>query len=94
MPAYDYRCLECSTVCEITRRALDDSPIACPSCGGATKQLFHPIGVHFKGSGFYNTDSRSAPSTETAATAAPEAPAAPAATACPSSGCSGCPAAE
>lgn len=70
MPAYDYRCVECSTVCEITRPARDDSPIACPECGAATKQVFHPVGVHFKGGGFYNNDSRPAP-------AAPSAPVAP-----------------
>ena len=56
MPAYDYKCKSCSEVFEITRKATDDTPVACPSCGGETKQLFHPVGVHFKGTGFHNTD--------------------------------------
>ena len=84
MPAYDFRCVECSTICEVTRRSSDDSAVLCPECGGATKQVFHLVGVHFKGSGFYNTDSRT--SSAVAPAAAP---------ACPSGGsCAGCPAAE
>jgi len=78
MPAYDFRCIECATVCEITRPGSDDSPVPCPSCGGATKQVFHPVGVHFKGSGFHNTDYRPKPAAE----AAPACPSA-------SAGCGG-----
>jgi len=84
MPAYDFRCIECSSVCEVTRSPRDDSPVTCPECGGATKQVFHAVGVHFKGSGFHNTDNRKVP--------APEPVSPPA---CPSGGgCAGCPAAE
>ena len=84
MPAYDFRCTRCSTVFEVTRSGSDDSPLSCPECGGPTKRVFHPVGVHFKGAGFYNTDSRKAP--ESAPAPAP---------ACPSAGgCAGCPAAE
>jgi putative FmdB family regulatory protein len=91
MPAYDFRCTTCSTVFEVTRPGSDDSPLACPECGGATKQVFHPVGVHFKGSGFHNTDYPKASSATSAATAAPaEAPSCPAA----GGGCAGCPAAE
>jgi len=85
MPAYDFRCTSCAHVCEVTRPGSDDSPVPCPMCGGVTKQVFHPVGVHFKGSGFHNTDNRKP--------AAPES--APAT--CPASdggGCAGCPAAE
>jgi len=85
MPAYDFRCTECSTVVEITRPARDDSPVSCPACGGTTKQVFHPVGVHFKGSGFHNTDNRKAPAAEPEA--APSCPAA-------GGGCAGCPSAE
>jgi putative FmdB family regulatory protein len=87
MPAYDFRCTSCSEVTEVRRSAADDTPVVCPSCGGATKQVFHPVGVHFKGSGFHNTDNRKpAPASES-----------PAPPACPSAGgdgCAGCPAAE
>ena len=85
MPAYDFRCTRCSTVFEVTRSGSDDSPLSCPECGGATKRVFTPVGVHFKGAGFYNTDSRNPPVSAPAA-----------APACPSAGggCAGCPAAE
>lgn len=65
MPAYDFRCIECSNVCEVTRSTSDDSAVICPVCGGATKQVFHAVGVHFKGSGFHNTDYRPARPVET-----------------------------
>jgi putative FmdB family regulatory protein len=87
MPAYDFRCAKCSRVTEVTRPASDDSPVACPACGGQTKRVFHPVGVHFKGSGFHNTDNRkAAPETD--------APAPPACPAAGGSGCAGCPSAE
>jgi putative FmdB family regulatory protein len=87
MPAYDFRCVDCSNVCEVIRPGRDDSPVACPVCGGATKQVFHPVGVHFKGSGFYNTDYRHSSSLP-----APSAPAS--APSCPAGGCESCPSAE
>jgi putative FmdB family regulatory protein len=85
MPSYDFRCVVCAAVREVTRSARDDSPVVCPECGGATKQVFHAVGVHFKGSGFHNTDNRKAVHEEPAAGPA-----------CPASGtgCAGCPAAE
>lgn len=86
MPSYDFRCVKCSTVREVTRSARDDSPVTCEECGGETKQVFHPVGVHFKGSGFHNTDNRRP---ETKPTDAPACPAAG-----DGGGCAGCPAAE
>jgi putative FmdB family regulatory protein len=86
MPAYDFRCVACSHVCEVTRPSSDDSPVVCPVCGGATKQVFHAVGVHFKGGGFYNTDHPKAP--VSAPVSSGEAPP------CPSGGCENCPAAE
>lgn len=56
MPAYDFRCVSCGEVCEIVRPLSDTSPVPCPACGGDTKRVFTPVGVVFKGSGFYNTD--------------------------------------
>jgi putative FmdB family regulatory protein len=86
MPAYDFKCTACANVCEVTRPFGDDSPVPCPVCGAETKQVFHAVGVHFKGSGFHNTDYRTSPKAE--ADAAPSCPAA-------SGGdCEGCPAAE
>jgi putative FmdB family regulatory protein len=58
MPAYDFKCKACSEVFEIVRRPSDDEAVPCPKCGGETKRVFHPVGVHFKGTGFHNTDYR------------------------------------
>lgn len=85
MPAYDFKCKECSAVVEVTRPASDDSPVACPECGGETRRVFSPVGVHFKGSGFHNTDYRKSP---------PPSETPPACPGGGESGCSGCPAAE
>ncbi|MDO8848304.1 MAG: zinc ribbon domain-containing protein [Coriobacteriia bacterium] len=64
MPAYDYRCLSCASVFELTRSLSDASEVVCPSCGGQTKRVFTPVGVVFKGSGFHNTDYRPRPKSE------------------------------
>lgn len=58
MPAYDYRCTSCDSLFEVNRPISDDSPVGCPACGGGTRKVFAPVGVVFKGSGFYNTDHR------------------------------------
>jgi putative FmdB family regulatory protein len=55
MPVYEYRC-ENGHNFEVTQRMSDDPVTACPTCGAAVKRVFHPIAVHFKGSGFYTTD--------------------------------------
>jgi putative FmdB family regulatory protein len=88
MPAYDFRCTRCSSVCEVSRPSTDDSPVPCPECGAPTKQVFYPVGVHFKGSGFHNTDNKrtgdAGPTEDRPCPVADgEAP-----------GCAGCPAAE
>lgn len=59
MPTYEYKCTDCSDVFE-TIHGLDDTVESCPKCGGKVRRLFHPVGIIFKGSGFYKTDSRSA----------------------------------
>jgi len=56
MPAYDYRCPDCDTLFEVTRRFSDKSEVVCPVCGVVARRVFTPVGVHFKGTGFYNTD--------------------------------------
>jgi len=87
MPAYDFKCKHCSRVVEVVRRATDDSPVLCTDCGLEMKRLFHPIGVHFRGTGFHNTDYR-----KTEATASSDTSTCEAAGTTPA--CGGCPAAE
>ncbi len=55
MPVYEYRC-ERGHLFEITQRMADDSLTSCVECGVPVTRVFHPVAVHFKGSGFYNTD--------------------------------------
>lgn len=61
MPTYEYRCKECGHQFDIVQSFQDDALTECPSCGQATlKKVFGSVGISFKGSGFYKTDSRSA----------------------------------
>jgi len=55
MPFYEYRC-EKGHVFEVKQRMTDDPVTACETCDAPVQRLFHPVAVHFKGSGFYNTD--------------------------------------
>ena len=55
MPIYEYRC-DKGHVLEVMQRMSDDALSACTECGAPVQRVFHPIAVHFKGSGFYNTD--------------------------------------
>jgi putative FmdB family regulatory protein len=55
MPIYEYRC-ENGHLFEVMQRITDDPVTACTTCSAAVQRVFHPIAVHFKGSGFYNTD--------------------------------------
>ena len=55
MPIYEYRC-ENGHLFEVMQRITDDPVTTCETCGAAVSRVFHPIAVHFKGSGFYNTD--------------------------------------
>lgn len=90
MPSYDFRCVVCDEVFEVTRAASDRSPVSCVKCGGDVKRVFTPVGVVFKGSGFHSTDYRSQP--KESSDKAAEAPSCPKADA-GSSACTGCPAA-
>lgn len=58
MPAYDYKCPACNDVFEVTRAFGDTSVVCCPSCEVEAKRIFSPVGIHFKGTGFHNTDYR------------------------------------
>jgi putative FmdB family regulatory protein len=55
MPIYEYRCENGHTF-EVMQRMSDDPVTKCQVCGAPVQRVFHPVAVHFKGSGFYNTD--------------------------------------
>ena len=55
MPIYEYRCEQGHTF-EVMQRMTDDPVSSCQTCEAPVQRVFHPVAVHFKGSGFYNTD--------------------------------------
>jgi putative FmdB family regulatory protein len=55
MPIYEYRCEQGHTF-EVMQRMSDDPVQTCETCEAPVSRVFHPVAVHFKGSGFYNTD--------------------------------------
>lgn len=59
MPVYEYRCRDCSHEFEITQSMADDALTVCPECSGNLRKVFAPVGIAFKGSGFYRNDARS-----------------------------------
>lgn len=60
MPTYEYSCPECDTHHEIVQSMADPTLTTCPNCGKESlRKQFSGVGVMFKGSGFYRTDSRS-----------------------------------
>jgi putative FmdB family regulatory protein len=63
MPTYEYACTECGDRTEVVRSFSDEPPTTCTVCGGPLRKVFSPVGIVFKGSGFYRTDSRGKPST-------------------------------
>lgn len=59
MPIYEYACTSCGERTE-AKQGFDDPPLEdCPHCGGKLRKLFSPVGIVFKGSGFYSTDAKS-----------------------------------
>ncbi len=60
MPTYQYACTECGDRLEVVQRFSDDPLSVCAACGGRLRKVFSPVGIVFKGSGFYRTDSRRA----------------------------------
>jgi putative FmdB family regulatory protein len=67
VPTYQYACTECGDRSEVVQRFSDDPLTVCSSCGGKLRKIFSPVGIVFKGSGFYRTDSRNGASTVPAA---------------------------
>ena len=58
MPIYEYACTACGERTE-AKQGFDDPPLEdCPNCGGKLRKLFSPVGIVFKGSGFYSTDAK------------------------------------
>lgn len=66
MPTYEYACAECGERLEVVQRITDEPLTVCPNCSGRLRKVFSPVGVVFKGSGFYRTDSRPSKSSESA----------------------------
>ncbi len=58
MPTYQYACTECGHRFEAVQAFTDDSLTTCPVCSGQLRKVYGSVGVVFKGSGFYRTDSR------------------------------------
>ena len=59
MPTYQYACTECDHRFDAVQSFSDPSLTVCPECGGKLRKVFSSVGIVFKGSGFYRTDSRS-----------------------------------
>ena len=55
MPIYEYRCENGHTF-EVMQKMTDDPVSVCSTCEAPVQRVFHPVAVHFKGKGFYNTD--------------------------------------
>jgi len=68
MPTYDYACEECGNRFEEWQKITDEPIAICPLCGGPIHRVIYPVGLVFKGGGFYKTDNRAA-SAEAASTA-------------------------
>ena len=58
MPTYQYRCTDCGNELEAVQKFTDSALTDCPDCTGQLRKVFNAVGVVFKGSGFYRTDSR------------------------------------
>jgi len=62
LPTYQYTCTECGEPVEAVQKFSDPPLTVCAACGGKLRKVFSPVGIVFKGSGFYRTDSRKAAS--------------------------------
>ncbi|MGW7477115.1 FmdB family zinc ribbon protein [Nonomuraea muscovyensis] len=67
MPTYQYACNDCGEQLEVVQKFTDDALTVCPACQGNLRKIFSAVGIVFKGSGFYRTDSRSSSSSTTSA---------------------------
>ncbi len=69
MPTYSYACTECDNRFDAVQAFTDNALTECPQCSGRLRKLFGKVGVVFKGSGFYRTDSRAGSTSEKKSTA-------------------------
>ncbi|MGG7101393.1 MULTISPECIES: FmdB family zinc ribbon protein [unclassified Rhodococcus (in: high G+C Gram-positive bacteria)] len=76
MPTYSYACTECDNRFDIVQSFSEDSLTVCPACSGKLRKLFNSVGIVFKGSGFYRTDSRGGSGTASEPAKSDSAPAA------------------
>ena len=86
MPTYEYACTECGNRIEAVQSIADAPLTTCTVCGGRLRKVFSPVGIVFKGSGFYRTDSRGKPAKADGDKARKPAEASPASTAKADSG--------
>ena len=75
MPTYQYACTECGHRFEAVQAFTDDSLTTCPVCAGQLRKVYGSVGVVFKGSGFYRTDSRASSSSHAPANGSSDKPA-------------------
>jgi putative FmdB family regulatory protein len=68
VPTYQYRCTECGGQLEAVQKFTDEPLTVHEDCGGRLRKVFSPVGIVFKGSGFYKTDSRGGGSANSSAT--------------------------
>lgn len=69
MPTYSYRCTVCANEFDVRQSFNDDPLTMCEHCGGRLRKLFNSVGVVFKGSGFYRTDSQTSGASKSGASA-------------------------
>jgi putative FmdB family regulatory protein len=70
VPTYQYACTDCDHAFEQVQSFTEDSLTTCPQCEGRLRKVFNAVGVVFKGSGFYRTDSRKDSKSSSATTTA------------------------
>jgi putative FmdB family regulatory protein len=75
VPTYTYRCTACSHQFDIFQKFSDSPLTECPECGSPVRKVFQPVGIVFKGSGWYVTDSRKSDSDAKPATSKTDGPA-------------------
>jgi putative FmdB family regulatory protein len=72
VPTYQYACTDCAERIEVVQKFTDEPLLVCPLCGGKLRKVFSPVGIVFKGSGFYRTDSRAGATKEKVTTGSAE----------------------
>jgi len=75
MPTYEYECQACHQRIEAVQKFSDPALTTCEQCGGELRKVFSAVGIVFKGSGFYKTDSRGSSSASTPPASSPASPA-------------------